>query len=497
MKKKNIAATAIALAAVLAAAPLAVGCSGDHYNSIKFDKQDTAYAVTSQGGSAVAYGNYMYFINGTRGYDDPDGDNNVWDKVVKGGLYRAELMGSADDGADYKRWAPSVDAASGLGFVFDPDAKDYFGETYNKVKSEKIAPKTVGTTGYENGGIFIYDNYVFFASPNNVKSKTGEVQTTRTDFFMMPLDGGKPTKIYTTAEGVDTSASAYAFYKFNDKVYLVANESGTIATVAIGARGKVEDPVKYEVNATSVYFPVRDTYYNGIDNNTVEDFIYFVRDVTEDDSQRAGSVIEAMRPDGSENFKFVEDGKTVTIESVRDGIVFYRAQNNVDSTVIKYTSLHDKLMEYSPTYEAAHKDDGRQIDGEFSTEITSSITATYGFGRTLYDGTGTVKFIKGDYLYFKGSNSDFYRVPLFANMDGYGEAQTLAETAGTAGIECDYAAGYFTYFATVDQWADNYTYFYNIDGLQGLEPHFVGTIAEADQPTEDEIKEILGIEDEE
>ena len=92
MKKKNIA-TALALATVLAATPFAVGCSGDHYSKLSFDAQDTTYAVTSQGGSAVSYGNYVYFINGTRGYEDSDGKNNVWDKAIKGGLYRAELLG--------------------------------------------------------------------------------------------------------------------------------------------------------------------------------------------------------------------------------------------------------------------------------------------------------------------------------------------------------------------------------------------------------------------
>lgn len=534
MKKRSIAIT-VALVATIAATTALAGCTGDHYNSISFAAQDTSYAVTSQGGSVVAYGNYLYFINGTRGYDDSEGSANVWDKVVKGALYRTELNGSAVDGAGYKTFAPVRDADTGLEFKIEAgEHTDYFDEPIDVVVSEKIAPKTIGTSGYSNGGIFIYDNYAYFASPVNMKNSTGTVQTTRTDYFMMPLDGGSPKKIYTSSDGVDTSSSAYAFYKFNDGVYLVVNEVkdsiGTIVSVKIDTKkAKVADPVRFEnIKATSVYFPVRDTYYNGIDNNTVEDFIYFVRDVTADDSSRSGSVIEAMRPDGSENFVVLQNGKTSSIEAVRDGLVFIRTQNNLNNTVIEYDSLHNALLKASPTYKAAHETDGRQISSigtdRPAMTVPSAVTATYAFRpdtqsnevyfigttsgairlyktdgsfETLSTSTGTIQFVKNNYLYYAGSSSDFYRVPLWSNMTDYGASQQLASGTTSAGISCDYAAGYFTYFAEVDQWADGYTFFYKLDGLEGEEPKFVGTRAEADIPTEEQIKEANGETDEE
>ncbi|MDE7464571.1 MAG: hypothetical protein K2M48_06035 [Clostridiales bacterium] len=101
----------------------------------------------------------------------------------------------------------------------------------------------------------------------------------------------------------------------------------------------------------------------------------------------------------------------------------------------------------------------------------------------------TLLFEREGYIYFTGSNSDFYRVPMYSNIDGYGDVQLLAEETTAAGISCDYAAGYFTYFALVDEWASDYTYFYKVDGYEGLEPQFVGKRAEADIPTKEQIEE--------
>ena len=82
-------------------------------------------------------------------------------------------------------------------------------------------------------------------------------------------------------------------------------------------------------------------------------------------------------------------------------------------------------------------------------------------------------------------------------MDGFDpdSPDPIVKDTTAAGISCDYAAGYFTYFAKVDQWADAYTYFKKIDGIQGVEPQAVYTRSEADTPDEDEIKEAKGEED--
>ncbi len=525
MKKKSIIIASCTLAATLALTPALVACSGDHYTGVEFAAQDTSYTVTSQGGSVVSYGNYVYFINGTRGYDDADGTANVWNEVVKGGLYRAEYNGekyTANDGTT--RFKIAADN-KGIEFRYT-DGKDYFDEPIEIVNVDAIAPKTVGTSGYGKGGLFIYDNYAYFATPNNSKNSVGTVQTTRTDFFMMPLSGGKPVKLYTTGEGTDTSSSAYAFYKYGGSVYLVVNEGTKIISVRVDTgKAKADDPVSYDVGATSVCFPVRDVYYNGIDTNTPDDFIYYVRAV-KDGEQKAGTVIEAMRPDGSEQFVVSMNGKTETIEGVRDGVLFYRTTDSTNKSVLAYDNLHDALMEKSPSYKAHQdsldeKDKTAQISGRF-TENMSNITSAYPFrvensnvcyfigstssavslyssdgtSRTLASASGTLQFMNNGYIYYAGSSNDYHRVAVWENMEKYGEIQDLATAATAATFGCDYADGYFVYYGKVDEWADGYAQFYKVDGAEGYEPQFVGRRASSDIPTNEQIKDAKGEVDE-
>ena len=113
--------------------------------------------------------------------------------------------------------------------------------------------------------------------------------------------------------------------------------------------------------------------------------------------------------------------------------------------------------------------------------------------------------MQGNYLYFAGSSNDYYKVALWENMDDYKDgAKKFVATSAAAGISCDYAAGYFTYFAEVDQWASAYTYFYKADGVKIYDDEteddklpkgqFVGLRASADIPTEEQIKEAKGEE---
>lgn len=526
MKKKNVITISAALVAVLGITPTLAACSGDHYGKLDFAAQDTHYLVTSQGGNAVGYGNYVYFINGTRGYSDSDGTNNVWGEVVKGGLYRAEFNGKKVEGKDYNSFEVQLDENS-MSFKYT-ESTDYFDEPLNVVGVTAIAPKTIGTSGYGDGGIFIYDNYVYFASPVNQKSSTGTVQVDRTDFFMMPLSGGKPTKIYTTADDVDTSSSPYAFYKYGKSVYLVTQEESKIVIVRIDtAKQKADNPIEYAEDVTSVYLPVRDTYYKGIDTNTTEDFIYFVRSVRDEPTElQSGTVIEAMRPDGSEKFIVSMNGNTESIVAVRDGILFYNTTDVQGKSVLAYDSLHDALMEKSPTYKAKQdklgdEEKNRQISGTFNVS-NSGLSSVYPFrpdrnsnevyflasassSINLYrtDGTlssvapatGTIYAVKDNYVYYTGSSSDYYRAPVWDNLDGYGTTQTLATGTNSATFGCDYVNGFFTYFGTVDEWANGYMFFYLVDGQEGIEPQFVGKRASSDIPTEDEIKAAQGITD--
>lgn len=529
MKKKILG---ILLALVLACLPLA-GCSGDSYSSIKVHgTQDTSYAVHSNGGSAVQYGNYIYFINGTAGYTDEDGTANVWGNVVKGALYRAELMGEKN-GSEFK---VNGEYSSVTGdFLEFSYTQGYYPdeESIDVVHYQRIAPKIIGTSGYSSGGIFIYDNYVYYASPNNEKNKGGTVQYSKTDFFRTSLDGKTTQKLFTTTE--DTADKPYSFYKQNGKVYLVVLDGTTLKSVVIGDK-KVEDILKIAEDVTAAYLPVKSDYTPDMPTNSVEDFVYFSRAVNDKDTQKSGNVLEFIRPNGTERTVFLANGETSSIEAVRDGVVFYRTVYNKTNTVIAYTNLHnyflggdsdgDNAQPNSPTYK--EYEDSQPADKKrthiqgVALNITniSDYTYTYAFRpnaaqdintdvvyvlaasanevrlfspiaepKTVYTGTATIAAVVDNYAYFSDGGEDNYCYRINIYEENETPEQVSDRTVITSGLPVDVCADYLVYFGKVDEWASGYALFDKLPGkgLEGTEPVFVGVRTEADKkPLEDE-----------
>ena len=518
MKKKI---TAVLTVLVMAMA-LFTGCSSG-FSKIKIKagfEQDYDNVVYSNGGSAVQYGGYIYFVNGYRGYEDTDGKNNVFGKPVKGALYKAKLLGEKKSRENFE---VAFDSETGLNFAsFKGKVHSYLEEededeeVVDIVDVQQIAPKVIGTSGYGNGGIFIYDDYVYYASPNNTKDKSGTVQVNKTDFFRTKLDGSKTQLIFTTEE--DAADKPYAFYKQGGSVYLVCYYGTKIVSVKMTGDKKPEKAMVLTDKATGVLFPTRDTYDSN-DNvtNSPEDFIYYTRAVEEDDSERNGNVAVAMRPDGSERFVFLMNGETVTLEAVNNGALFFRTLDSTGNTVIKMTNLHGALMENSPSYKAyedafinstdadTQANARTQVDADvLSAQDLSTYTSIYCFRSNLYSNVGyilgftssavnlisngaenhrvlsssaTLQFVSGNYMYYTNTDGTVLSRVDFTVPDG--ETQEIASDVTTGG-KADYAAGFVTYFSEVDEWADGYMFFKNL-GVEGADAVAVYERAEADR----------------
>lgn len=466
-----------------------VGCGGDSFRKINVaGKQNTAYTVHSQGGNAVQYGNYVYFINGYAGYDDTNGDQNDWPNVVKGGLYRAELYGEQNkqNAAEFDIAKNPEAVTDGLEFVRD-ESVDTDGKKTDAVRVQRIAPKRIGTSGYKQGGIFIYDDYVYFASPNNEKNKSGTVQTGKTDFFRAKLDGSDAERVYTTKSATSTE-SAYAFYKYDGAVYLVAQDGTDLVSVRLGK--KAGKKVTIAQNITSVLLPYSETYYNGMNENTLDHFVYVLRAVGEQDTQKTGNVIEIMRPDGKSGGVYHAQGKTDdTLEAVRDGLLFYRTTDNAGNTLIRYDNLHDFFMGnpeyadedtnktvaagavYGDKAYKAYQDslaalcntdgDGNVVYGSFRSGVTDAQQAEFFANyRTQQSGTlvsmptssmgnytSTYCFRPGgensDLVYMLGFASD--SVTLYSNLKGTVDGSKILSSGATF---CNLAGEYLYYTPT-------------------------------------------------
>ena len=510
-----------AIIATLAISFIALfGCSGDNYKKVEIDGvQDTSYTVEGNGGSAVQYGNYVYFLNGTRGYEDSDGTANVFGNVIKGAVYRAELLGEKQDGS----FVVKRDTVTELGVKSHKDT-DYKRDEVDVIDVESIAPKTVGTASYKEGGIFIYDDCIYYASPNNLKSKTGDVQYKKTDFFRMTLDGKSTRKIYTTTS--DSDSSPYAFYSVGENVYLTVLDGTDLITVKVAKKnGKVEDTVKLAENVTDAVMPVKPVYYKGVSENTIYDFVYYKRSATDDDTLPNGEVLEYVRPDGAtESYVFEADGySSYTLETVRDGYLFYRKPDNFTNKLFA-TNLHNALMKNDEKYAADEKNADKQ-NVEKAVLVTSDLdnldvypfVQNYGFDKanvtnvvsvlattkasssssssdssstvtaTLYvdrvkkgdvaTGTAvTVDTVYENYLFFT-VDSTLKQLDLSAGAGT--AATTVAENVSTGTYGASVAGGYLIYFGKVSDDATGYAFFKELDGPEGnSEAFFVGKLTE-------------------
>lgn len=147
MKKKVIViAASLMLIAILAVC--LVACNPYKWDSIGKGEN---VAAESNGGYVVKQGKYLYYING---YAGTDADNS-WGTPVKQSLVRAEL----DENGNVKAGTSKI-----------------------------VVPKLIfnATT---DGGFAIFGDWIYYATTNDDKDKTGTASTTNMDFMRTKTDG--------------------------------------------------------------------------------------------------------------------------------------------------------------------------------------------------------------------------------------------------------------------------------------------------------------------
>lgn len=368
----------------------------------------------SNGGMAVEYGDYMYFINGNAGFPNADIEqeiNSLGDEQ-KGGLYRVKKNDyiinhwdeniSADVVAEYTEhdsidfqsnemdWYDLRNYSIGDDYVTDSDgnrmidfdiASEYTEyqiadstdfETFETTSIiEPIVEKIIGTADYA-GGIFIFDGKIYFASASDYLDQAGDYQYDKTDFYVCNIDGTNLTKIYTTTgKLIDEKVYSmpYTFNKQNGVVNLTtfeqwyATDEDEIEDVLTGyvvnteiVNSTVRSTNTIAEDVTSAYFPVKETYAPTASTNTIYDFVYFTRAADEDDDNTFGSVLEMMRPNGEDRDIIVNNGNGVSIQGV-SGDFFYYQNEKPTATSLEYTNLLSQLERSS--YEKVSYVNGR------------------------------------------------------------------------------------------------------------------------------------------
>ncbi len=181
----------LAAVTLLASTVVMSGCGRKYYKADGLDGYVSSQnAANSNGGFAVEKDGYVYFINGKA---ENTAENKFGD-VVKGSLMRIKT-------------------------------EDLNAGSYDKAQT--VVPLLFVAGNYD-AGIYIYGDYVYYATPTTDKDvKTGEVANTHLDFKSAKLDGTEVMKKYYYR--TSTSNAKYRFVKGdNGVVYLLIEEDGAL-----------------------------------------------------------------------------------------------------------------------------------------------------------------------------------------------------------------------------------------------------------------------------
>lgn len=154
MKKKLLITITVVLAILVVG--VFVGCT----ESLKQDAIATNFsdAVASNGGMAVVYGDYLYFVNGYAGVDA----DNAFGEVVKGAVARVALENGLPKG-----------------------------------EAQIIVPKNVYGTDKNYGGIYISDHYIYYATTSTELDGNGNPKTGKCVLMRTKVDGTDTKEIAT------------------------------------------------------------------------------------------------------------------------------------------------------------------------------------------------------------------------------------------------------------------------------------------------------------
>ena len=486
MNKKRICAVAVMIIVLVSAIFVLTACNKYKWDSI--GAGDSAGTVVSNGGYYVEQGGYAYFINGYVG----DNDANDWGTPYKQSIMRAEL--NADG-------------------------------TVNNATAKVVVPKSIYNQS-TSGGIAIYGDWIYYATPNNDEDTTGTASTTHTDFMRTRTDGSVTQLIGT----INSRSSNYLFTPTrvlfstdsNATVYYF-DFSGMKENKSLSNRKGVTEGVLIE-NATSVVWGYDLSREAGA-GAQVSDYIFYTEKLTDDsNSYEFYNKLCCVRYDGSDrrvlldNTSFLAEGDNYlnTPEKVFNftlSKLFYESDNEVTLYYTKSVEINGSATSVGLYLNTFTLDGGLGAAGEKKLTENSSttffpmgkaegillqsnskyylVTGTgaddikLSDGRVVIGASSTVQAVIDGYVYYTDANA-LYRINLDAAATG---GSPNAERIIAAGVKTDWLALEFVdkgdnallfYFDTEEYTYTSYVVLTAFDGEE-LTPVMIGDMTQADK----------------
>ncbi len=414
----------IIAAATLSLSTLALASCGsvDYKGEQLSAGYDKAATVSSNGGFAVEKGDYVYFINGSAS----NTADNTYGDVVKGSLMRISKAQLAEE----------------------------------KYSEAQIVIPSLFVAGDKTAGVFIYGEYVYYATPTTDKDPTtGEVQNTYLDFKRSKLDGteapmgGKNDYMFRLSSNttkyrfVEEGGKVYCLYEESSKLKSYNVETGDTTVLVSGAKSSFFYDSKDPTNP-NVYYTMGVTYDLDKDSQTTAQYtqVYSVNAANTAVTDKATASYKVLDKDGKEIVSYDFDEKFMEENAEDEGY------DLGDYTTYSYVNLGTLVLDGVGTAPSP------SADGRFNWDDKADSSEPLGYTYTLQSYQNNGLYFTRTSLTKTDSDSDDTKLYYLSDargaewntVTGNTKAQTVAlnteKASSTAFFEITEAGAHVYYY---------------------------------------------------
>lgn len=403
--------------------------------------------VYSNGGIAVQKGEYLYYANGFLSHDDiKSSSDNSFGDVQYSAIYRTKLNNG--------------------NLVFDDD-----GVISN---SECVVPKVVG---HESCNFYIFNNNIFYTTPNVQKNKYGELQNELLNFCMARVSGASTKVLYTTES--ELSNVKYGMKKYGDSVYLIILDGTDLKEIVIKDGSASSSKILAEDVSDAIWTTQSNYDANANYNNAFDSFVYYTTSAEEG----AGNILKKVSIVSGEQTTLINDNATTfTLKAIGSDRIYYTTKvgtisNRLYSNTLTATDVRDsqsgELLNSSfSNFYAVKGGNNDYVGGILVSDSTNG-------SRFISCADNSVKilsssdayhllFNNGSKIYVRTSASMIYEIDLSQTAVTPKEILSTEENAKVdANKYVDYTNRYVLYFGEYKNSQDATKYYTHIVDLGG------------------------------
>ena len=458
---KSVKKFVILLVALLMCATVVfAACSNENFTAVSVPDKATP---ESNGGIAVVYGEWLYYVNGYTA--DVTADNTYSDdvldaprigSVVRIRIAEIETILAINDDKDLTSSQRSEKIAKAI--RGDSEVCEEL-----KIKgAQTVIPKIYysgNTTTTQFTGIYIFNDRIYVTTPSDELTANGDPKTSELTLMSFNLGGGDRKEHYTFTN----NAAQIWFKQVGDKLYATYLMDSVLHTLDV-ASGK-DTVVTHKYGKLShINDTVSSVNWDNIEGKEAVFFIDEFGSICKLEVGKTEYTVIVENDTFKEHGDHIESGKTTyTIKFVNDGVVYYTVATGKDAStddleLLYATDADHKDKSALPTTSVsvtAWKEDAFIITDSFKSDDRTyysicvvepagedseelyKITPLLPYGK--HDSSITINKIEGDLLYYTFDNvsyvidlSGYAQLEPGQFVEGEARAKSLPSTTGWA-----------------------------------------------------------------